>query len=174
MDWGGGQKILRRLFFISQLHIKRIQFCPLVYLWFPKSTELSFYLALFIYTYLYVTIFKFFILPPCSGYPWSLQTQKVQRAEFWLIKKKSHAYQFVSGWFLQYGKAISYGESSNVFKGSVRLSQGYRVFQGFLSGPTRPSDRHPADSCPQVGKYQRALAEWNATIFSKRFEWIRC
>ena len=68
LGWGGGQK-----FFISHLHVKRIHFCSLVYLWFPKSTEISVYFSLIYIHLLYVTFLYFFWLakywgrgPPCS------------------------------------------------------------------------------------------------------------
>ena len=71
---GGGQNVRGKLCF----YIKLTQFCPLVYLSicdFQKTLSYHSILALFIYTYLYVTISKtlFFWLakylglpPPCS------------------------------------------------------------------------------------------------------------
>ena len=62
---GGAKKILRgfeaQIFFISHLHIKGIQFSSLVYLWFQNSLSYQSILSLFIYTYLYLTIFKLLI-----------------------------------------------------------------------------------------------------------------
>ena len=45
-------------FLILHLHIKRIQFCSLVYLWFPKFTELSVY---FILIYIHLFICHYFL-----------------------------------------------------------------------------------------------------------------
>ena len=46
------------VFFISHLHIKGIQFSSFVYLWFQNSLSYQSILSLFIYAYLYLTIFK--------------------------------------------------------------------------------------------------------------------
>ena len=51
---GGGAK---KGFFILHLHIKRIQFCSLVYLWFPKFNELSVY---FILLYIHLFLCHYF------------------------------------------------------------------------------------------------------------------